>query len=96
MAHLQTYLRTNQGADLRHSGEAVRGKTARRVILADPLQVPQQSPAASRAHASAVVYLIVYPSSANGPRINGQNHPKCLIELARPNIFELLTPKFVG
>ena len=79
MAHLQTYLRTSQGADLRHSGEAVRGKTARRVIVANPLQVPQQSPAASRAHASAVVYLSVYPSSANGPRINGQNHHKCLI-----------------
>ena len=51
-----------------------------RVIVANPLQVPQQSPAASRAHTSAVVYLVVYPSSAKGPRLNGQNpSSKCLI-----------------
>jgi hypothetical protein len=30
------------------------------------------------------VYLVVYPKWANGPRIDGQNHPKFLILLARP------------
>ena len=41
------------------------------------------------------MYLVVYPKWANGPRIDGQNHPKFLILLARPKRFELLTPRFV-